>query len=160
MPIHIRGVRLALVSAILVGALPAAAQLARIGRLPLLVPLRSGRFGCKTIQPSAQLQKRGVARTLTVLDTAARRSITLGVTEAKQPHMLMAMVRDETGQRTESETVSVFFTPDGRVKSGTRLALTGGTPAVRSEDRRAGLLPADTAAAVALAKAMMKACGG
>ena len=92
-------------------------------------------------------------------DSSSGRLITLGTAPSGQPRILMVLVGDSTGpRRREAESVSVFFTPDGRVERGSRMAFTSGIPARSSEARNSGLLPADSARAVSLARAVGDRC--
>lgn len=86
-----------------------------------------------------------------VRDSAGGRMLTLGLSAQGDPRHLLVMISDDTGgTRHETEMVSVRFDSSGRVMLGSRSAMTVGTPARLSEDRRSGLLPSDTAQAIAL----------
>lgn len=135
-------------------------QAARIGRLPVLAPLRATGTPCGTALPiTAELQRDGIESGVLVRDTLLARTVSLALTADGHAKVLLAMMSDSTGaQRRELETVTVVLGPDGRVLTGSRSAMTSGTPSRASEDRRGGLLPADTAQAIALAAAI-RACG-
>ena len=135
------------------------AQPARMGRLPLMEPLRSATIRCRTDLPlTAELRRQGMTSILEATDTVTGRSMSLLLSSGGHTKMLMSMMSDSIGARHEIEIVTVFFLPDGRVLRGSRMAMTSGVPARLSEDRRAGLLPADTAGAVALARNIRQRC--
>jgi len=107
----------------------------------------------------AELRRQGVTSGVLASDTAISRIVSLAMTADGHAKMLMAMMSDSTGaRRREQESVTVFFGADGQVANGSRSAMTSGVPSRLSEDRRAGLLPTDTAQALALATAVRK-CG-
>lgn len=140
-----------------VGA-PAHAQAARIGRLPALAPLEKSRAHCKASPVTADLRSRGVATLQMLSDSAAGRLISVGADAAGRPKSLYVLISSHQGTRSESESVFVIFDVGGRIVSGSRSAMTGGVPARLSEDRRGGLFPTDTAAAVALAHSVQAYC--
>jgi hypothetical protein len=143
----------------LLAGLPALsrAQAARVGRLALLAPPAAGAT-CSTIPASAALQHSGMARILNVDEPARPRLLSLGVTAAGKARFLTVMMSTRDGRRGEGESVTVFFGDNGAIVRGDRSAYTTGTPARRSEDRRLGLLPADSARAQAMARALLRIC--
>jgi hypothetical protein len=137
----------------------AVAQAARIGRLPVLAPLRAATTRCRALPIDAALRRDGVASGVMATDSANSRLVTLTLAPDGRAKLLIAMMSDSTGpRRRESETVTVMFGRDGRVSGGKRTAAPIGTPAQRSEDRDGGLLPADTALAEALVGSV-RGCG-
>lgn len=137
----------------------ASAQAARVGRLPVLAPLSAASTTCRPTPLNEDMRRQGVTSAVLASDSANSRSVSLVMTSDARPKVLFAMMSDSTGERRrEAEIVWVHFDADGRVASGSRSAMTEGVPARLSEDRRAGLLPADTAQAIALANAL-RACG-
>ncbi|MBM3908840.1 MAG: hypothetical protein FJ363_12305 [Gemmatimonadetes bacterium] len=142
---------------LLLAANPLQAQAARIGRLPVLAPMRAATTVCRALSVNAELRKRGITGGVMAQDSGARRLVSIGTTSSGRVRTLHALMSDSTGpKRSEMESVSVRFDAEGRVQAGTHSAMTGGTPARLSEDRRGGLLPSDTAQAVALAAALLK----
>ena len=91
-------------------------------------------------------------------DSSAGREITLAIASSRQSRSLTVTMGDSTRSRRESETLFVFFRTNGRVESGRRTASTSGIQARASEARDSHLLPADTAGAVALARAVRTRC--
>ncbi len=140
-----------------VGA-PAHAQAARIGRLPALAPLENVRAHCKVRPATADLRSRGVATMQMLSDSVAGRLISVGADTGGRPKSLYVLISSHEGTRSESESVFVTFDLSGHIIRGSRSATTGGVPARVSEDRRGGLFPTDTAAAVALAHAVQAHC--
>ena len=135
----------------------AQAQAARVGRLPVLAPMNAAAMRCRSLPMNAELRRSGMTSGVMATDTAASRIVSLAMTSDGRPKMLMAMMSDSTGpRRRELETVTVMFDANGRVVTGSRSAGTTGVPARLSEDRRAGLLPTDTASARALAAALRR----
>ena len=131
------------------------AQVARIGRLPVLAPMRAATTSCRSLPVNRELRDRGITGGVMARDSVARRLASIGTTANGRVKTLSAMMSDSTGpHRSEMESVFIVFDAEGRVQSGSHSAMTGGTPARLSEDRRGGLLPSDTAQAVALAKAL------
>ena len=135
------------------------AQAARVGRLPVLAPMRASALHCQPLPMNADLRRLGVATGVMARDSVLSRTVSLAMTADGRAKLLIAMMSDSTGpKRRELETVTVTFDTAGRVVSGWRHASTRGVPARLSEDRRSDLLPADTASALALANAM-RSCG-
>jgi hypothetical protein len=136
------------------------AQPARIGRLVVLELPRAGVGKCRFESPDAALRRSGIATMLTfqVEDSTGSQLVSLGANTKGAPIMLMAMRGMSEGRRREMETVDAFFAVDGSILRGSRSALTGGTPARRSEDRRAALLPGDTVAIRRLITALRRRC--
>ena len=134
-----------------------AAQPARVGRLPVLGTLARGAL-CNTMPITAELRSSGVGRLFNVEEPGRPRLLTVGVTAAGKPFVLMAMMSTRQGRRGEGESVSVFFGSDGRVRAGDRTAYTTGIPARGSDDRQLGLLPTDSAQAKSLARALVRLC--
>jgi hypothetical protein len=146
--------------AVLVGAssVPSRAQVARVGRLPLLAALAAG-ASCTATPASATLrQKGGLVRILNAQEPGRPRLLSLGVTASGEPRMLMVTMNTRDGSRGEGEAVTVFWAPNGTILRGDRSAYTMGTPARRSEDRRLGLMPNDSAQAQAMARALLRLC--
>lgn len=148
-----------------IGALAAApvavdAQVARVGRLPVLElpPAPIGR--CRTDPVNAALQRDGIVRLIsfTSRDSASHRLVSLGMDAKGAPVMLMAMMGTAERRRGETESVNISFGPAGNVVQGSRSAFTTGTPARFSEDRQLALLPTDTVRALRLADAMRQRC--
>ena len=140
----------------LAGSATASAQAARLGRLPALAPLPIARADCRALPISAALRRDGVVSGTMVKDTSIGRVVSLGLNAKGHPRILLVMISDDSGgTRHETETVTVLFDTLGRVTSGSRAAMTVGTPARLSEDRRTGLLPPDTSQAVALVRAVL-----
>jgi hypothetical protein len=151
--------RRAVVLAVCIGLPAHASQPARIGRLDVLAPLPASRIGCRFDMPvSAELRRRGIEKVVSVRDSSTGREIILAITSSGQSRNLTVMMGDSRGSRRESETLFVFFRTNGRVESGHRSATTSGMPARSSEARDSGLLPADTARAVSLARAVRQRC--
>ena len=134
-----------------------AAQPARVGRLPVLGTPARGAV-CETMPITAELRSSGVARLFKVEEPGRARLLTVGVTAAGKTSMVMAMMSTRQGRRREGESVTVFFGSDGRVRSGNRTAYTTGIPARSSDDKQLGLLPADSAQAKSLARALLRLC--
>ena len=133
-------------------------QPAIIGRQPALAPLRVASSECKAMPVTAALRKDGVVSGTFVRDATGGRMVSLGMTAAGHPRILLVMIsNDSGGPRHETEMVTVGFDTSGLVVSGSRVAMTVGVPARLNEDRRAGLLPSDTAQATALMRAV-RAC--
>lgn len=121
----------------------------------MLAPLRVEMAACQPMPTNAALRRSGVVSGTMVRDTAGGRMMTLSLGVRGDPRHLLVLISDDTGgTRHEIETVSVGFDSAGRVVLGSRSAGTVGTPARLSEDRRSGLLPADTAQALALVRAI------
>jgi hypothetical protein len=139
-------------------SIPAAAQAARVGRLPLLAPLSSGAGRCESHAASAEMQRSSMARVLDVKDTIAHRLLGLVVDSTNRWVMFQALMHARDRRRSEGESVTAFFTSRGTVAHGSRLAFTTGVPARTSDDRRAGLLPADTAQVKVLAAEIVELC--
>jgi hypothetical protein len=153
------GTTVALLIAVAVATASASAQDARIGRLPLLAPMRTAMATCRPLPIDEGLRRQGVASGVMATDSALSRTVSLSLSPAGHAKMLIAMMSDSTGlRRREMETVTVFFDAAGRVVMGSRTAATTGVPARMSEDRRGGLLPSDTVQVLALATAV-RACG-
>lgn len=132
------------------------AQVARIGRLPVLAPMRAATTSCRALPVNRALRDQGITGGVMARDSVARRLVSVGTTANGRVKTLSAMMSDSTGpHRSEMESVFILFDAEGRVQSGSHSAMTGGTPARLSEDRRGGLLPSDTAEAVALARALV-----
>ena len=72
--------------------------------------------------------------------------------------MLMVMMSTHDARRGEGESVTVFFGDDDAIVRGDRSAYTTGMPARRSDDRRLGLLPTDSAQVQAMARALVRVC--
>ena len=133
------------------------AQPARLGRLPALAALRPNTADCRPTPVNVALRRNGVASATMVRDTAGKRMITLGLSARGEPLHLLVMISDDTGgTRHETEMINVSFDTTGRVIRGSRAAMTVGVPARLSEDRRSGLLPADTAQAKELVRAIQR----
>jgi hypothetical protein len=114
---------------------------------------------CQPMPVNADLRRQGVASGVMARDSGLSRTASLAMTVGGRAKMLIAMMSDSTGPtRRELETVTVVFDTAGRVVNGWRFASTTGVPARLSEDRRADLLPADTASALALVNAL-RSCG-
>ena len=153
------GTPVGLLIAVAVATISASAQDARMGRLPLLAPMRTAMATCRPLPIDGGLRRQGVASGVMATDSALSRTVSLALSPAGHAKMLIAMMSDSTGlRRREMETVTVFFDAAGRVVMGSRTAATTGVPARLSEDRRGGLLPSDTAQVLALATAV-RACG-
>ena len=148
-----------IIVATIVAVLPlrGAAQPARVGRLPVLAtPIRGA--VCGTMPVTAELRSSGVDRLFNVDEPGRPRLLTVGVTAAGKPSMLMVMMSTRQGRRREGESVTVFFGTDGRVLSGDRTAYTTGIPARSSDDRQLGLLGTDSAQAKSLARVLLQLC--
>jgi hypothetical protein len=155
---HIRKT-LCLLIAVATAVTSVSAQDARIGRLPVLAPLRTAMATCRPLPVDEGLRRQGVASGVMASDSALSRNVSLALTSDGHAKMLIAMMSDSTGvRRREMEKVTVLFDAAGRVVFGSRTAATTGVPARLSEDRLGGLLPSDTAQALALANAL-RACG-
>lgn len=153
------GTTVGLLIAVTLATTSARAQDARIGRLPLLAPLTTTMAKCRPLPIDEGLRRRGVASGVMASDSVLSRTVSLALTSDGHAKMLIALMSDSTGERRrEMETVTVFFDAAGRVVMGSRTAASTGVPARLSEDRRGGLLPSDTAQAIALATAV-RACG-
>jgi hypothetical protein len=134
-----------------------AAQAARVGRFPVLAMPARGAL-CGTMPVTAELRSSGIARLYNVEEPGRPRLLTVGVTAAGKPSLLMAMMSTRQGRRSEGESVTVFFGTDGRVRSGDRTAYTTGIPARSSDDKQLGLLPIDSAQAKSLTSVLLQLC--
>jgi hypothetical protein len=95
----------------------------------------------------------------TMEDSSSHRLQSIGVDKNGAPIMLTALMGTRHARRGESETVTVFFGGNGAVIRGERMAFTTGTPARLSDDQKGlALFPTDTAAAIALARALRLRC--
>ena len=142
-----------------VASLPvqAVAQVARVGRLPILATPAAG-ARCTTMPVAPELRSSGIARLFNVRELGHPRLLTLGVSGADKPLMLMAMMSTRQERRSEGESVSVLFGSDARIRSGDRRAYTTGVPARSSDDRTLGLLPTDSMQALSLVRALLQLC--
>jgi hypothetical protein len=141
-----------------VSATSVGGQAARVGRLDVLAS-SSADATCIARPASVELQRAGIARTLTVKDPAHDRLLSVGVSAAGTARILHAMMTTREERRGEGESVMILFDADERIRSGRRSAYTTGTPSRRSDDRQAALLPTDSARAKALARAVIRLCG-
>ena len=133
------------------------AQAARIGRLPVLATPAAG-ARCATMPVTPELRSSGIARLFNIEELGHPRLLTLGVSTADKPLMLMAMMSTRQERRSEGESVSVFFGGDARILSGHRTAYTTGIPARSSDDSTLGLLPTDSTEAMSLVRALLQLC--
>jgi hypothetical protein len=140
--------------------MPAYCQPARVGRLPVLELPPPGVGNCRTDPVSATLQRDGVARLVSFRssDSSSHRLMSLAMDAKGRSIMLMSMMGTHQGRRGESESVQVFFGPDGAIRRGRRAAFTTGTPAQRSDDRQLSLLPTDSMAIRRLDAALRQRC--
>lgn len=134
------------------------AQAARIGRLSVLAPLPPSVKTCTRVVTSGELRRQGITRIFDVTEVPADRHLSFGVDDAGTPHMLMAMMGTNEARRRESESVFAFLGPNGSIARGWRTAMTSGVPARIGDDRRSGLLPADTSQIKALIRALRRIC--
>lgn len=125
----------------------AAAQPARVGRLPLLEAFPSY-ARCTAVND----------RIFNVRDTVRHRMTSVAVDGERRLFMFTSMMSTQEARRTEGESVTAWFSEDGVVKRGSRLAFTTGTPARTKDDVRTGLLPGDTAAVAKLVASLRKLC--
>lgn len=128
-----------------------------IGRLPVLDSLPSG-GACKVAPANQALRRLGIERVVMLTDSSTGRMVSVSLDAASHPRSLSAFARRRQGTRGETESVFVTFDMRGRVVRGDRAYFTTGTPARRSDDRKAGLLPADSTRAVQLAGAIQRRC--
>lgn len=132
------------------------AQAVKVGDQPALAPVAAN-TACKESAPNDALRRTGIASGLMVQD--ADRMISLWLSANGKPMNLHAMIGKAAGpRRRESESVAVAFDANGKVVRGDRTAFSSGVPAKLSDDRRAGLLPTDTAAAIALVRSILARC--
>jgi hypothetical protein len=134
------------------------AQAAQIGRLPLFAELASGKALCKAMPVASALRNAGIVQLWMLNDSAGGRMLSLGLDAYKRPVTLIVIASTKEGARSEAEMANVIFSATGKVDHGTRSAYTGGTPATRADDRRGGLLKADSAQALVLARAVGRRC--
>lgn len=128
-----------------------------IGRFPVLDTLPPG--GACTIAPGNQaLLRQGIARVVMFTDTATNRMVSVSVDAERRPRTLSAFASKQQGKRGETEAVFVTIDARGHVVRGDRSYFTTGVPARLSDDRKAGLLAADSARAVQLAHAVQRRC--
>lgn len=141
-------------------AAPIAAATAQIGRLPVLAALPATGGGCQPSPPvNDELRRAGITRIVGFNSESPSRLVSVGVDAARRPLTLLVLTSVPAGgRRRVGEGVTVFFTPSGAALRGSRTYTTSGTPSSLSEDRRSGLLPGDTAAAFALAQAVVQRC--
>jgi hypothetical protein len=139
------------------GSLPVGAR--QIGRLPLLAPLPARGGKCRNAPVNASLRRSGIVR-LTFYDGASlERTISVAADVRGRPSILMVMASVPAGEkRREGESLTVWFTPEGRVRRGDRRYYTMGVPATMAEDRQGGLLPSDASIGLELAKAVLALC--
>jgi hypothetical protein len=131
----------------------------QIGAMPLLESLPPG-GKCERFSRNAEMERLGEARMVQFSAGSPRRTIMVGVDSLERPKHLTVMAgRPLSPSKSENETLIAMFSGAGRVVSGNRMYGTLGTPARTSEDRRGGLLVADTARLLPLAKAVMTRCG-
>lgn len=128
-----------------------------IGRFPVLDALPpSG--ACKVSPGNQALLRQGIARVVMFTDTATHRMVSVGVDAERRPRTVSAFSSKRQGKRGETETVFVTIDVRGRIVRGDRSYFTTGVPARLSDDRKAGLLPADSARALRLARALLRRC--
>jgi hypothetical protein len=84
--------------------------------------------------------------------------MSVGLTLSGKVKVVSSDMHTVTDRRSEGEMVMVFFDNDGNIVRGNRTATTSGMPSRSSEDRRSGLLPADTAQIRPFVMALRKAC--
>ena len=135
------------------------AQAAHIGRLRLLsLPAHGATCAATTASPA--LQHSGIVRVFNIDEPGHPRLLSLGLTAAREPRMLLIMRSTPVGdrQRKEGESITVFFDGAGAVTRGNRSAYTTGTPARRNEDQHASLFAADSALAQTMARALVRLC--
>jgi len=128
-----------------------------IGRLPVLDALPSG-GACKIAPGNQALLRQGIARVVMFTDTATNRMVSVGVDAERRPRTLSAFASKRQAKRGETETVFATLDARGQVVRGNRSYFTTGVPARLSDDRKAGLLPADSARAFRLARALLRRC--
>ena len=133
------------------------AQAAPVGRLSLLDRL-SHQARCTPRKPTADLRRAGIVRILNIEEPGPRHLFSLGMAPRNTPRMLMVIASTRDGRRGEGESVTVFFGDTGVIVRGERSAFTTGTPAQRSDDRRLGLLPRDSAQVLELVRAIRRLC--
>jgi hypothetical protein len=139
-------------------AMPGGAQPARVGRLPILtLPTQDARH-CAALPVTRDLDREGIVHLVTLNDSATHHFVSLAIDRSGEPKLLDAMMTTTEARRHESEAVTVGFDVYGKVMTGRRMAMTGGTPASTSEDRRVALFPGDTTQIVSLVKAVRRLC--
>jgi hypothetical protein len=145
----------------LLAVAPTTAAHAQIGRLPLLAALPAAEGACRSgAMVTNALRPSGITRLVNFNGGTPSRLVAVGMDSLRRPVHLTVMASVPAGAtRREGESVSIFFTPTGVVRTGSRRYFTTGTPASLSDDRQSGLLPADTAPAFALAQAVVQRCG-
>jgi hypothetical protein len=153
-----RGLLIVVLALAVLPTAPSGAQPARVGRLPVLsLPSRDDRR-CAHLPITRQLDRMGIARAVNLNDSATHHFVSLSIDRSGQPKLLLAMMSTDEGRRHESEGVTVGFDVYGRILTGRRTAMTGGTPARTSEDSRVPLLAGDTAEIDALVKGVRRLC--
>jgi len=134
------------------------AQVATIGRLPLLtLPISQG-AACVRDTSNAALRAQSVATMISVKEPDRSRFLSLAVSNDGHPQMLFVSMGTRSDRRTESESVIASFSAEGSILQGNRYARTGGVPARSSEDRSSGLLAADSADVLKLVASIHKHC--
>lgn len=139
----------------------AGAQAARIGRLPVLAPPPATGGTCRHDSVNAELRSAGIVRLISfsMEDSSSHRLQSVAIDRNGAVLFLSSMMGTRQARRGETETVSVFFDASGRVVNGKRSGFTTGLPTRLSDDRSdVALLRADTAAAIALARALRLRC--
>ncbi len=159
------GIRIAALAALaaIVAAIspaPAHAQAARVWRLPVLAAPASDRGNCRSDPVKGALRRAGVTRMVSYRldESSGHRLVSLAVNAKGATVMLMAMAGTTEGRRGESESVTVMFTPDGKITNGRRTAFTTGTAVHKTDDQTLGLLPGDTVAIRGLDAALRRRC--
>ena len=66
----------------------ASAQAARMGRLPVLAPMRTAVVTCRPLPVDEGLRRQGVASLVTASDSALSRTVSLALTSDGHPKML------------------------------------------------------------------------
>ena len=137
---------------------PSAAQPAHIGRLPLLATLSSNVHACTSVVTTGELRSQHITRIFDVTEVPTDRHLSLGVDDGGNAQLFSVMMGTNHARRRESESVFVFLGPNGSIVRGWRTAMTSGVPARLADDRRSGLLPADTSQINALIHALRRVC--
>jgi hypothetical protein len=133
------------------------AQAAPVGRLRLLDP-PGEQARCVRHQTSEALRRSGIDQIFNVEERGPRHLLSLGVTPHNTARLLMVAASTVQARRREGESISVLFGEDGAIIRGERSAFTTGTPARRSDDRKLGLFPRDSAQVFALVRAIRTLC--
>jgi len=136
------------------------AQDGRIVRHPLLAPLATTHAPCHTRRIQPDLRRRGLDTLRTIVDTATRRTVSIGSRLGGAGTILIVAMNDSAKRSTQGANVTVTFSSDGRVTAGARVSVAREQPASQTRGWRAALSETDTAQALLLKDEVLKACSG